>query len=45
MDPCLLFKKTKNGLVLISLYMDDLLIIGSDDDIEIVIGDIEKYLK
>ena len=26
-DPCLLFKKTKHGLVLIGLYVDDLLII------------------
>ena len=44
-DPCLLFKKTKNGLVLIGLYVDDLLIIGIDKDIEIMIGDIEKYFK
>ena len=45
MDPCLLFKKTKNGLVLIGLYVDNLLIIGSNEDIEIVIRDIEKYFK
>ena len=44
-DPCLLFKKTKHSLVLIGLYVDDLLIIGSDEDIDIVIGDIEKYFK
>ena len=44
-DPCLLFKKTKNGLVLIGLYVDDLLIIRSDKDIDIVIGDIEKHFK
>ena len=44
-DPCLLFKKTEHGLVLIGLYVDDLLIIGSKEDINIVIGDIEKYFK
>ena len=44
-DPCLLFKKTEHGLVLIGLYVDDLLIIGSEEDINIVIGDIKKYFK
>ena len=44
-DPCLLFKRTEKGLVLIGLYVDDLLIIGSEQDIEIVINDIEKHFK
>ena len=44
-DPCLLFKKTKKGLVLIGLYVDDLLIIGNEEDINLVIKDIEKHFK
>ena len=44
-DPCLLFKRTKKGLVLIGLYVDDLLIIGNDVDIDEVIADIEKHFK
>ena len=45
LDPCLLFKKTEKGLVLIGLYVDDLLIIGDDADIDEVIADIEKHFK
>ena len=44
-DPCLLFKKTKKGLVLIGLYVDNLLIIGDEQDINLVIKDIEKHFK
>ena len=44
-DPCLLFKRTKDGLVLIGLYVDDLLIIGSEQDMDVVIKDIEKHFK
>ena len=44
-DPCLLFKKTEKGLVLIGLYVDDLLIIRDDADIDEVIADIEKHFK
>ena len=44
-DPCLLFKKTKKGLVLIGLYVDDLLIIGDEQDIDVVIQDIKKHFK
>ena len=44
-DPCLLFKKTERGLVLIGLYLDDLLIIRDDADIDEVIADIEKTFQ
>ena len=44
-DPCLLFKKTEKGLVLIGIYVDDLLIIGDDCDINEVINDIKKHFK
>ena len=44
-DPCLLFKKTEKGLVLIGLYVNDLLIIGDDADIDEVIADIKNHFK
>ena len=44
-NPCLLFKKMKKGLVLIGLYVDDVLIIGDEQDIDVVIKDIEKHFK
>ena len=39
-NPCLLFKETEKGLVLIGIYIDDLLIIRDDCDINEVIEDI-----
>ena len=44
-NPCLLFKKTEKGLVLIRIYVNDLLIIRDDSDINKVIDDIKKHFK
>ena len=44
-DPCLLFKKTEKGLVLIRIYVDDLLTIRDDININKVISNIKKHFK
>lgn len=33
-DKCVYFKNTPNGYVIISLYVDDMLILGSDENID-----------
>ena len=44
-DPCLLYKKTDKGIVLIGLYVDDLLIIGDEDDINETIAGLKKHFS
>ena len=44
-DPCLLYKKTDKGIVLIGLYVDDLLIIGDPNDINETIAGLKKHFS
>ena len=44
-DPCLLYKKTDKGIVLIGLYVDDLLIIGDPNDIDKTIAGLKKHFS
>ena len=42
MDPCVLYKQTKRGNLLIGLYVDDLLCIGDKQDLENFVEDIKR---
>ena len=44
-DPCLLYKKTDKGIVLIGLYVDDLLIIGDSNEIDEVIAGLKNHFS
>ena len=44
-DPCVLKKKTKNGLILCGLYVDDVLMVGNINQIECEIKVIERRYK
>jgi hypothetical protein len=42
-DPCLWVKKSNTGTVMMVIYLDDCLGIGSDEDIKEVIEDLKKH--
>ena len=42
-DPCLFTNFTKNGIVLVGIYVDDCMVIGCDEDIEKVINGLKGY--
>jgi hypothetical protein len=42
-DPCLFTNFTKNGIVLVGIYVDNCMVIGCDQDIEKVIIGLKKY--
>ena len=42
-DPCLWIKYSNQGIVLIAIYVDDCLMIGTDSDIDAVIEKLKNY--
>ena len=40
-DPCLLYKENDDGMVIICVYVDDILIVGSQQSIEAAVRDLK----